>query len=305
MLDGFPEYSEDWGEAIVRLFPDHGSGWLQSLPQTVDDCARAWGFRLRPPQRESIASFVVPVQIPDGSTAILKCGLPENPEFGSEAHALRCFDGRGAVRLLEVDFNRGAMLIEHASPGQPLTLLEDDDQATRMAAVLMQRLWRPVPECDAFPTLADWHKGFGRLRQRFNGGTGPLSSDLVDRAEKLYTELIDSTETPMLLHGDLHHDNIVSARREAWLALDPKGVIGDPVFETVALLHNPISVVNAHPDAKSMLQRRINILADVLGFRRQRIRDWALAQGMLSAWWCIEDGIGDWEYWQWVAGLWV
>lgn len=303
MLDEFPNLSDEWGKVIVRLFPDSGQGWLQSLPRTVDDCAREWGFRLRSPQRESTSSFVVPVHLPDGSTAILKCGLPENPEFVSEARALQCFDGRGAVRLLEVDFDRGAMLIERANPGQPLRILEDDDQATRMAAVLMQRLWRPVPDNDAFPSVADWGKGYERLRQRFDGGTGPLSSDLVDRAEKLYADLVGSTETSMVLHGDLHHDNIVSAHREAWLALDPKGVTGDPIFETVALLYNPFSVLNAHPEAKSLVQRRIDILADVLGFRRQRIREWALAQGMLSAWWCIEDGIGDWEYWQWAAEL--
>jgi streptomycin 6-kinase len=278
---------------MVRPGCIHCRTWLMS----------AHKFGVRPPQRGSIASYIVPVQLGDGSPAMLKCGLPSNPEFVAEALALQCFDGRGAVRLLEVDLQKGIMMIERASPGQPLSVLEDDDQTTRMAAVLMQRLWRAAPECEDLPSLTKWSSGFGRMRERFNGETGPLSEALVERAEKLYAELISSTASPMLLHGDLHHDNIVSARREAWLALDPKGVTGDPAFEPAALLYNPIPAIQSASDAKSILERRIEILADVLGFRRQRIRNWAFAQGMLSAWWCIEDGVGDWEYWQRVAGL--
>jgi streptomycin 6-kinase len=297
------ELLEDWRRTIVQLFPDGGSEWLQKLPGTLDDCVEQWALRLRPPQRESTVSYVVPVQREDGSPAILKCGLPDNPEFVSEAWALKCFDGRGAVRLLEVDYERGAMLIERATPGHPLSMFEDDDQATRMAAVLMQRLWRPAPDCESLPTLERWGEGFERLRQRYQGGTGPLDANLVDRAEKLYAALNASTEEPQLLHGDLHHDNIVSGDREAWLAIDPKGAIGDPAFEAAALLHNPITAVRSNPEAKAMLTRRVDILADVLGFSRQRIRDWSMAKGVLSAWWCIEDGTGDWEYWQWVAGL--
>ncbi|MGD8822268.1 MAG: aminoglycoside phosphotransferase family protein [Anaerolineales bacterium] len=294
---------EDWPEAILQLFPESGSQWLQSLPETLEHCTKSWAISLRPPQRESTASYVISAQTDDGRPAFLKCGLPDNKEFVSEAWALRCFDGRGAVRLLQVDFERGAMLIERAVPGHPLSMFEGDDQATRMAAVLMQRLWRPAPECEALPTLEAWALGFERMRQRYQGGTGPLSAERVDRAERLYAELNASTEEPQLLHGDLHHENIVSGDREAWLAIDPKGVIGDPAFEAAALLYNPIPMVRSHSNPKAMLSRRVDLLADVLGFSRQRIRDWALAQGMLSAWWCIEDGTGDWEYWQWAAGL--
>jgi streptomycin 6-kinase len=298
-----PDFMDGWAESILQLFPDDGPPWLQSLPETIDKFALAWSFQLRPPQRRSSASYIVPAQLGDGSPAILKCGVPSNTEFVSEAKALQCFDGRGAVRLLQVDLPRGVMLLERASPGQPMSMLEDDEQATRMAAVLMQRLWRPAPDCEEIPSLARWGLGFERMRNQFDGGTGPLSEEWVGRAEVLFGELMSSMEAPMLLHGDLHHDNIVSARREAWLALDPKGVIGDPAFETAALLHNPIPVLNSNPQAKSILERRVEVLADVLGIRRQRIRDWSVAKGMLSAWWCIEDGVGDWEYWQWVAGL--
>ena len=31
-----------------------------------------------------------------------------------------------------------------------------------------------------------------------------------------------------MLHGDLHHDNVLTADREPWLAIDPHGVLGDP-----------------------------------------------------------------------------
>jgi streptomycin 6-kinase len=58
-------------------------------------------------------------------------------------------------------------------------------------------------------------------------------------AESLFRELIASSESPVLLHGDLHHFNILSARRQPWLAIDPKGVAGEPAYEPGALLRNP------------------------------------------------------------------
>jgi streptomycin 6-kinase len=155
---------DDWRQAILELFPEGGAEWLQGLPGVIEHCLEHWALRLRPSQRDSTASYVIPVQRQDGTHAFLKCGLPDNPEFSSEAWALKCFDGRAAVRLLEVDFERGAMLIERASPGHPLSMFEDDDQATRMAGVLMQRLWRSDPECEALPTLEKWGQGFNRLQ---------------------------------------------------------------------------------------------------------------------------------------------
>jgi streptomycin 6-kinase len=112
---------------------------------------------------------------------------------------------------------------------------------------------------------------------------------LFDKAEKLYAELSASMAEPVLLHGDLHQDNILSAEREPWLAVDPKGVIGEPVFETAALLRNFWPDILSVPDPKSLMARRIDQLSAELGFDRERIYDWGFSQAVLSVVWGIED----------------
>ena len=87
--------------------------------------------------------------------------------------------------------------------------------------------------------MAEWGDGFKRLRARFGGGSGPLPSALVGEAEALFAALLDTAGAPVLLHGDLHHYNILAAGGGRWLAIDPKGVVGEPAFEVVALMHNP------------------------------------------------------------------
>jgi streptomycin 6-kinase len=171
----------------------------------------------------------------------------------------------------------------------------------------MRQLWRPVTPDHPFPTVAGWAAGLGRLRARFGGTTGPLPAALVERAERLFADLIGSMGEPVLLHGDLHHDNILTAQRQPWLALDPKGVVGEAAYETGALLRNPAGRVLQAPDPAGMMARRIDQLAAELGFEWERIRGWALAQAVLSAWWSIEDHGYGWEeaiaYAEILAGL--
>ena len=90
-------------------------------------------------------------------------------------------------------------------------------------------------------------------------------------------------------HGDLHHENILRAERGQWLAIDPKGVLGEPAYEAGALLRNPIYSMMEWPDLAAIQSRRLDILAEELGIARRRLQDWAVAQAVLSAWWSYED----------------
>jgi streptomycin 6-kinase len=93
----------------------------------------------------------------------------------------------------------------------------------------------------------------------------------------------------VLLHGDLHHGNVLAAAREPWLAIDPKGLTGEPAYEVGALLRNPLPQLLSWPHPARVTERRIAQLSEELGLERARVRGWGLAQAMLSAWWSIED----------------
>ena len=276
------------------VYGEEGLEWIRRLPVVISGLERQWSIRVAPPFTPLSYNYVAPAFLADGVDVVLKVGYPSRELF-SEMEALRLYDGRGIVQLLEADPTQGAMLLEYLKPGTPLSTLINDEEATSIAAGVMTHLWRPAPAEHNFPTVDKWASGLGRLRKQFEGGTGPLPSTLLEQAELHFAELLASAGAPVLLHGDLHHYNIVRAERQPWLALDPKGVVGEPAYEVGALLRNqlpePLTLSNGAP----VLARRLDQLADQLHLDRERLRAWGVAQSVLSAWWSIEDHGYGWE----------
>lgn len=278
--------------AFMREFAgQEGDDWLAALPALTRGLCARWGLTLGPPFNLSY-NYVAPVIRADGSPAVLKVGLPSD-EFLAGIEFLRMCAGVGAVRLLEADTERYVMLMERALPGAPLALLEDDDAATAIGADVMRELWRPVPATHSFPTVARWLLAFGRVRTLYGGASGPLPEATLAQAEAQASELLASAPCERLMHGNLHHDNIVSAQREPWLIIDPKGLVGDPGYEMGPFLNNPYGRFEAWPDPARNLARRADIFAERLGYPRERIIAWALVQAVLSAAWHVEDETGD------------
>ena len=285
--------SPNFVRTTIELYGDNGRSWLQNLPHLIADCEKRWSLTVRPPFLDLSYNYVAPAIRSDGTAVVLKLGIV-NPELLTEIEALRLYDGRGSVRLLEADPEQGILLLERLRPGIPLISL-DDEEATIIAARVMRQLWRPLPPAHPFPTVARWAAGLTRLRQQFDGGTGPFPAKWVDKAESLFNELLPSQAEPVLLHGDLHHWNILQAQRAPWLALDPKGIAGEPVYEVGALLRNPFPWLAEQPSPTRILARRVDILAELLGFDRGRIIGWGAAQAVLSGWWLFEDHGHGWE----------
>jgi len=279
---------------IVDLFGQRGAEWLAQLPSIITVCEQRWALTSQAPLQNVSYNYVAPAVRADGTAVMLKIGFP-NPELYSEIDALQVYDGRGAVQLLDIDRQHAALLLEALRPGLPLLSVCDDSEATRVAASVMRRLWRAVERNHAFASAADWAMGFQRLRRQFDGETGPLPKALVMKAEGLFRELLLSSEPQVLLHGDLHHGNILSAEREPWLSIDPKGIVGEPAYDAATLLRSCTPIMLAHRRPSNLLSERAAILSAELGFDRTRLLSWGLAQAVLSAWWSIEDHGAGWQ----------
>jgi streptomycin 6-kinase len=282
--------TEDFTRATVETHGEAGRLWLRRLPAMVEECAARWSLKVGPPFSPLTYNYAAPAEGSGGERFVLKAGVPVR-ELLTEIEALRVFAGRGAARLVESDGAAGALLLERLEPGTPLLSLceTDDEAATSAAASVMRKLRRDVPDGHSFPTVADWGEGFRRLRERFGGGTGPFPRALVEEAESLFAELLDSSAEPVLLHGDLHHGNVLAAARDPWLAIDPKGLVGEPAYEVGALLRNPLPQLFDRPQPVRTTERRIARLSEELGFDRVRVRGWGLAQAVLAGWWSFED----------------
>jgi streptomycin 6-kinase len=284
----------DFTQRIVSTFGEEGDQWLRDLSSIINEISRRWSLTFLSPFDNLSYNFVTTVLCADGSEAVLKLGVP-NRELSTEIEALRLMDGKGVVQLIKHNQEMGALLLEFLKPGKTLFELEADETATSIAARVMKDLWISAPEDHAFPTLADWAKGFERLRDRFEGGTGPFSEDLVERAEKIYLEFMDPMSDQVVLHGDLHHWNILAAEREPWLAIDPKGVIGEPAYEVGAWLRNPYPEIIKSDSIKQITERRISQFSEILSLDKTRLLRWGFAQAVLSAWWSYEDHAEDWK----------
>lgn len=277
-----------FARTMKALHEDEGVAWLERLPSILLACERRWHITIQRPFANLSFHYVARAIRADGTPVVVKACSPTD-EFVRESEALRLFGGRGMVQLLASDADDEVMLLEYLHPGTPLLAIEDDELATSIAADVMRQFWRPAPVQHPFPTVQDWGRGFTRLHQHYEDGYGPFPRKLLDEAETLYAELSASMTTPMLLHGDLHHENILAATRAPWLAIDPKGLIGEPAYEVGAWLRNPLPQLLQTPHPGRVLARRMDQFVDLLHLDHARVRGWALTQAMLSAWWSVED----------------
>jgi streptomycin 6-kinase len=284
----------DFAQTMLELYGDNGRAWLANLPALIAACEQRWSLQVGEALPNLSYNYVAPAWPVDGAELILKAGVV-NPELLTEIEALKVYDGRGIARLIDAGPEQGVLLLERLRPGTMLVEVDDDDKATAIAAAVMAQLWRPLPVGHTFPSVAQWASGLAALRPYFGGTTGPFPERLVTQAERLFTDLLASMAEPVLLHGDLHHYNILSARRQPWLAIDPKGVAGERAYEIGAFLRNPTAHLFYRPDAGRILARRVDRLAEMLNLDRQRLIGWGIAQAVLSAWWSVEDHGHGWQ----------
>ena len=200
---------------------------------------------------------------------------------------LDAFAANGFVRVYE--HVPGAILMERLSPGDSLASISlngDDETATSILIdALKQRSPSTLlPEC---PTLFDWAKGFDRYRATEKN---QIPRRLVETAQSVFVDLCKSQHQPRLLHGDFHHYNLLFDSQRGWIAIDPKGVIGELEYEIGTVLRNPIERPDYFLDQK-IITRRLKQFSAGLNFDYKRLAAWGFAQSMLSAIWGVEDGI--------------
>ncbi|WP_338246699.1 aminoglycoside phosphotransferase family protein [Dictyobacter halimunensis] len=250
----------------------------------MEEYAERWQLTLLPPFENLSFHYVAPAIRADGTPVILKTS-EFSDEFEHGLAALRIFNGRGIARLLECDEEKKVMVLERLQPGTMLESLvpEQDVQATSILAGVMRQLWRPVQGIHTFPTVEQLGQDLTQLRACYAGGYGPFPPRLVEEAMDLFATLSASAEVSMLLHGDLQHYNVLRSG-DTWLAIDPKGVVGDPGYEVGASFFNPLPRILEVPNLEQMLARRVAQLSEELGMERARIRGWGLAQCVRNAW---------------------
>src|ERR1700758_5537737 len=222
-----------------------------SLPA---DVARDWNLRLGEPYPPGAASgYVARAELPDGTPAVLKLGLPHR-ESEQEADALERWNGDGAVRLLARDDDRHALLLERCEPGTRLS--EGASDPLDVLIGLLPRLWK---DASGFHTVADEVAWWA-----LDGDVGALARELWATQAEL-----------VLVHQDLHGENVLAAERQPWLVIDPKPLAAEREFAVA-----PIVRSDELGHSKRHVLYRLDRLGSELGLDRERARGWTIVQTM-------------------------
>lgn len=215
-----------------------------------------------------------------GERAMLK--VVTEPEERDGVQTLQWWSGEGAARVLAHDGD--AYLLELAEGPLSLTSMTEeglDDEATailcRVAAVLHGH--HPGTRPAAVVPLRDWFRELWP-RAREDGG-------VLAQAAATALSLLDEQREPVVLHGDLHHANVLDFEDRGWLAIDPKGLLGERTFEFVNLLRNPHAEKALEP---GRFERQVALICREAHVGRGRLLRWTLAFTGLSAAWLLNDG---------------
>jgi streptomycin 6-kinase len=231
----------------------------------VQAAAERWSLTLGEPYEQGAAGFTTRATLADGTPAVLKLIHPHR-ESEHEADALELWDGDGAIRLLARDRSGHVLLLERCEPGTPLSGLQPD-AALDVVIGLLPRLWKPAGE--PFHTLTDeaaWWATY--LPGQWRGDRA-----LLDAALDAIEALSPTQGEQVLLHQDLHFENVLAATREPWLVIDPKPLLGEREFAVA-----PIARSFELGHGKRAVLHRFDRVTSELGLDRERARGWTVAQ---------------------------
>ncbi|KKB08547.1 hypothetical protein VE25_18160 [Devosia geojensis] len=241
-----------------------------------------WGLVPEGDAIRTHSSLLLPVQR-DGVPAMLKIATAEEELNG--AHLMAWYAGNGAARVLAHD--GPGLLLERLSGQKSLIEMERSgrgDEATKIICAVVARLHAArdrMPPETLYP-MATWFRQLEPAAARLGG--------VLTKSAAAARELLATPQYVVPLHGDIHHGNILDGDERGWLAIDPKGVLGERAFDYANLF--------CHPEAKvtteaGRLDQRIDIVARHANLDPKRLLKWILAYaGLKSVWTMKREGGG-------------
>lgn len=224
-------------------------------------------------------SELLPV-LSGGEAAILKITDQEEELRGGAL--MVWFDGAGAARVIARE--GPALLLERATGDRSLAEMAragQDDEATRILCRTALALHAPrdrPPPAGLIP-LPAW---FQALEPAVAAHGGAFA-----KAAAAAGPLLSRPQSPVVLHGDFHHDNVLDGGARGWLVIDPKGLFGERGFEYANLFRNPDADVALAP---GRMRRRVQIVAEEAALDPERLLNWVLAYAGLGAAWSLQSG---------------
>jgi len=258
------------------------------LEKVQDFLIKKWNLKdIRPLEKSVFTDNYVALVYSEiyKSDVILKISLSEPIVY--EQKALKYFDGSGCVKCLAYDLEHHALLLEYIQPGYKLKELfpANDHESVIITADLIKQMHThsiPGKKLEKFPTITDW------IEKLYMYTSDIIPQEMLKKACAIAKRLLETQGKMVLLHGDLHQENILK-NESTWIAIDPKGVVGELEYEVGPFIRNPIPDLLDQENAHEIVNQRINKFCALFDFEKSRIIDWAFVQAALSAMWSDGD----------------
>ncbi|ARG97832.1 aminoglycoside phosphotransferase family protein [Legionella micdadei] len=268
---------------ILSVYGEKGKKWLSSLPKQTQELAALWQLHDLKPLTNLSYHYVLS-GLQREKPIILKMGLDESA-LSREANALHLFSQYAMVELLAE--KEGALLLQRAIPGFSLKSYwpRQEEESITIACQLMSKLAQaPLPEKKTIPHIRDW---LSILDKNWK-----IPNHYLQKSREYRDYLLKTSEKDQLLHGDLHQDNILK-NGDDWLAIDPKGVIGELAYEAGAFIRNPMPELLESKAVWRIIDKRMIGVASLLNLNLSRIVQWCFVQAVLAWCWSLEDNLDD------------
>lgn len=270
---------------VSAICGDRGERWFEELPGIIRDLEQRWSVSSGPPFPGIEFNYVAPAQRGDGGHVVIKMAPPfERIEIHNEARYLRELDGSGAARLLAEAHELSAIMIERVLPGEPMFQVFKDDPISCVEPaikLLKGNLRQPPSNLKDVELLDNWFLRFRRYKDT------DFPARHAEKALKIYDRL--SPDRTCYLHGDFHPGNILSAERDPFLVIDPKGIVGHPGYDVAVFLNNLHWWQKNKNGTEELLNEAVERFARALNLSEREIREWSYACMVISAWWKFED----------------
>jgi streptomycin 6-kinase len=261
---------------VLKVSPHSGQKWIDSIPCLIEHLISIWNVENLSVVDEDFSTNLVIKGFQKTIPIVVKL-IFDSKEYINQKNSMVFYRGKGMVSLINFNDAHQALLMECVEPGFPLSSDPMGISDVNIASALMKKLHEcPIQDDHQFKDLTS-------IISRLENVNHDFYPHHINKAQILSHDLMHSQNHQVLLHGSLHHFNILSSHHHGWIAIDPNGCVGDPAFEPGAFIRNPITGYHAYPnDLKPMLVNRINGFAFNLNLSKERIMKWAYVQAVIG-----------------------
>ena len=272
---------------IINIHGIKGKQWIEKFPSILAGCIKKWNLANVSAHTNLSFNVISFAFSPEYGEVVLKLGVPA-PGMVAEAKALKFFGSNVSCKCYDYDTGAGAFLLERIIPGNDLTSVGDFRERINIVSALINETAISAEEGAGLPYYSRWiSQAFKKARDENHSNSKLIG--MIDKAEGISVRTEKLNLPLYVLHGDLHHTNILFDGSGKWKVIDAQGVIGIRALSPAVFLENQIRMTE-RGKRFALLEEMLSMFSQSLREPVELITACLFIDSVLSICWDIEDG---------------